>query len=419
MHDAYLWFNNQLQNNDVFSGVIGGSVAASLLFSLRSLPYQMFLGLRWIFFRFCTVEVTLTNADLHQYTLIVSWLNTVVGDNSNKVHLDFALQGSNSGVDPDEDFVHAHVRSNAVTTLGYGSFGFWYKGIYVRVNRSREEDKTGAELRKSEILKLRFWTRKRNVLEDIIAASKADAPPRIYISKPWGAWSASNLLTTRSIDTVILPAEQKSRILKDLEWFFENKNFYNQLGLSCSRGYLFYGPPGTGKTTLVRSLASYFKKNLFVISLADVDSDSSLLQLVVAAQAGSFIVIDDIDLQGVVTNRDADTSTSNGAGPRKVTLGGLLQVLDGIHAGSDHVIFLVTNRPEALDSALIRPGRIDLCEKIDLLSREDGDTMASAYFDVSYVPCLDALTFPTSGAEIEQVLLQEFKNRGVSRNEVI
>jgi len=102
-----------------------------------------------------------------------------------------------------------------------------------------------------------------------------------------------------------------------------------------------------------------------------------------------------------------------------VTLGGLLQVLDGIHAGSDHVIFLVTNRPEALDSALIRPGRIDLCEKIDLLSREDGNTMASAYFDESYVPCLDALTFPTSGAEIEQVLLQEFKNRGVSRNEVI
>lgn len=423
MNDLLIWFKQQISDNDIFAGVLGGSVAATLLYSLKSVPFHIYSGLRWLFLRFFTIEVTLTNADLNQFVLVAGWLNTVAGAAWNKIHLDFALASDrNNNEAPNVTLRARHGGADRFMTLGYGSFGFWYKRVYVRVTRSREEDKAGAELRKSELLVLRFWTRNRAILNDVLQAAKEKSIPNLFTSRSWGGWQATAPLVSRSLDTVILPSQQKRRIVKDLEWFFENKPFFTSKGLSCARGYLFYGPPGTGKTTLVRSLASHFQKNLFVISLSDMEGDSSIIQLMLQVEKGSFVVIDDIDLQGVATTRDDSQEETNGNSRRGdrvrgVTLGGLLQILDGVHAGADHVIFLVTNRPEALDSALMRPGRIDVCEKIDLLTREDAQEMALAYFDTSYLSCLDTLTFPNSGAEIERILLEEFQHRGKSAYE--
>jgi chaperone BCS1 len=413
MQEIIVWFKQQLAENEIFAGMLGGSVMATLLYSLKSVPYQLWKGAEWLFLRYCTIEVTLTNADLTPFLLVANWLNRVVGTNWNSVQLDFAALNDD---DDCEDDRYANARKlDRALTLGYGAFGFWYKGIYVRVSRTRDGE-NGEERRKAETIKLRFFTRSRAIIDDVLSASREDTKPLVYTAQSWGSWRESDALVARDMDTVILPEGQKARILEDLEWFYANRSFYKRIGISCTRGYLFHGPPGTGKTTLARALASHFQRDIYLLSLGDVSSDTTLLQLVSEVEKGSFLVFEDVDVVGVVTSREEEDGEKHGragsvAMGTGVSLGGLLQAVDGVNASSEHVVIMTTNYPELLDQALIRPGRLDIREKIDLLSREDAERMARVYFDESFVECVFALEFPISGAEIEGVLLTEHKRR--------
>jgi len=133
------------------------------------------------------------------------------------------------------------------------------------------------------------------------------------------------------------------------------------------RGYLLYGPPGTGKTSLVSGLSSNFGMSIYVMNLTEFN-DRSLKSAMNDVPQNSIILFEDIDCMRTGNRRtevpaesqpgknDGEKSPVNTMG---VTLSGLLNVLDGFHAPSGVVFVMTTNRIEALDSALLRPGRID------------------------------------------------------------
>jgi chaperone BCS1 len=133
------------------------------------------------------------------------------------------------------------------------------------------------------------------------------------------------------------------------------------------RGYLFYGSPGTGKTSLVSAVAQRFGMSIYAINLAHFN-DRSLVGAMNDVDQNSVILFEDIDC---MKSGDARTqqesvvreSQSKSLGAKEdrsgVTLSGLLNALDGFSA-PDNVLFIMTsNQIEALDPALLRPGRID------------------------------------------------------------
>jgi hypothetical protein len=176
--------------------------------------------------------------------------------------------------------------------------------------------------------------------------------------------------------------------MQDIENFRKSRRRYARLGVPYHRGYLFHGPPGTGKTSLVSALAANFGLSIYAINLA-VFNDRSLMNAISQVSPNSIMLFEDIDCMQsgnarVPSNacmndgaRSPDEK-NNAAARNGVTLSGLLNVLDGFYAPTNVLFMMTTNRIEALDEALLRPGRIDYklylgkasdCQKIELYRR--------------------------------------------------
>ena len=177
----------------------------------------------------------------------------------------------------------------------------------------------------------------------------------------------------RDIDSIYLPKAQKDDIVKDLEKFInpETKKRYHKLGINYKRIYLLEGLPGTGKTSLITGLASKFNYNISIISfvpkMTDIDLIMSLKSLRGFEEEDrkhkkTFLVFEDIDC--IFKERKANDEHRN-----NITFSGLLNALDGITT-SDIICFITTNYKHNLDSALLRPGRIDYIMRFDYATKE-------------------------------------------------
>ena len=180
-------------------------------------------------------------------------------------------------------------------------------------------------------------------------------------------WSRAYGYVARKLDSVILQAGEKEMLLEDITRFKQSRKRYRALGVPYHRGYLFHGPAGTGKTTLVSALAERFGMSIYVINLAQFN-DRTLVSAMNDVDQNSVILFEDIDcMKSGDARKDQDAQETrnvlNSAAEKKdgsnVTLSGLLNALDGFSA-PDNVLFVMTsNQIEALDRALLRPGRID------------------------------------------------------------
>ncbi|UAK24659.1 CDC48 family AAA ATPase [Sphingomonas nostoxanthinifaciens] len=135
---------------------------------------------------------------------------------------------------------------------------------------------------------------------------------------------------------------------------------FQRLGVDPPKGVLLYGPPGTGKTRLARAVANESHAQFFLINGPEImgsaygESEKRLREVFeqAAEQAPSIIFIDEID--SIAPKRG---QTSGEAEKRLVAQ--LLTLMDGLEPRANLVIIAATNRPEAIDEALRRPGRFD------------------------------------------------------------
>ena len=141
-----------------------------------------------------------------------------------------------------------------------------------------------------------------------------------------------------------------------------------------------HGVPGSGKTSLIHSIAGELGLDVYVVSLAKRGlDDSSLNELICALPLRSIALMEDIDaaFHHAAIARDGVSGPSSpdlaspgalrpppadkqGTDTKGVTLSGLLSALDGVAAQEGRILFATTNRYEALDDALCRPGRMDV-----------------------------------------------------------
>ncbi len=152
--------------------------------------------------------------------------------------------------------------------------------------------------------------------------------------------------------------------LKEMTEFLRSPERFHRLGATVPRGALLTGPPGTGKTLLARAVAGEAQVPFFAVAGSDFvemfagRGASRVRKLFdTARKAGKGIVfIDEID--AVAGRRSAGTFNSPGDSEREGTLAALLAEMDGFDR-TDVIVLAATNRPDMLDEAITRPGRLD------------------------------------------------------------
>ena len=162
--------------------------------------------------------------------------------------------------------------------------------------------------------------------------------------------------------------EAKVEVMEIVD-FLKNPKKYTSLGGKIPKGALLIGPPGTGKTLLAKAMAGEAQVPFFSLSGSDFVEmfvgvgASRVRDLFKQARekAPCIIFIDEIDAIGRARGRNAIMSNDE----RENTLNQLLVEMDGFGGDTGIIILAATNRPDVLDSALLRPGRFDRQISID------------------------------------------------------
>ena len=201
------------------------------------------------------------------------------------------------------------------------------------------------------------------------------------------------------------------RSLAELRDYLQDPQKYARYGARMPKGVLLYGPPGTGKTLLARALAGEAGVPFFALSGSDfvekyvgVGAGRVRELFRKARKAGKCVIfIDEIDALG----KRRDDSASD---ERDQTLNALLSEMSGFHTGEGVIVVAATNRVEALDPALLRPGRFDRQIEVGLPGRRERLSILklhSANKPLSEDVSLEALAAQTvgfSGASLENLM---------------
>ena len=156
--------------------------------------------------------------------------------------------------------------------------------------------------------------------------------------------------------------DTKERLRETIQWPLEYPEVFEELDMQAAKGVLMYGPPGTGKTLLAKAVANETESNFISIKGPELlnkfvgESEKGVREVFSKARenAPTIVFFDEID--SIATERGGG-ATDSGVGERVVSQ--LLTELDGLESLEDVVVIATTNRPDLIDSALLRPGRLD------------------------------------------------------------
>lgn len=305
---------------------------------------------------------------------------------------------------------------------GVGTHFFIFKRhlFYFQIG---EVEKTGSSL-SAYTLTMTCFSRNKKWLYEVLDQflEKPDASINsisVYASKPDGDWIWTCKVMKRNLNTVVVNADLKDSVLQTMDHFFESRSWYEDRGLTYKKTFLLTGPPGTGKTSFIKALASHYNKSVYMLDLSTMTSLG--LKMALSRAKNGFIVIEDVDSFKATNQRKvvlpaSDPNTiSHSSTPRPaevedmgffetLTLSDVLNAFDGIATSSGMVIFMTSNYPEKLDSALTRKGRVDETFKLEAL----GNTEIRAYIKMMY-PELDIpdIQFsPIAGCDIQALFLE-------------
>ncbi|KAF3017717.1 hypothetical protein E8E14_002824 [Neopestalotiopsis sp. 37M] len=186
-------------------------------------------------------------------------------------------------------------------------------------------------------------------------------------------WDTTILRPIRPLETVHMDKKAKDELILDIGNYLKpaTRRFYTNRGIPYRRGYLLHGPPGTGKTSLSIALAGRFGLDLYMIHIPTLSQDNDLDRLFTGLPPQCIVLLEDIDAVGMKRPRETEDTPLEAKEPKeikkigsqlrpgRVTLSGLLNILDGVTSQEGRIVLMTSNFAETLDEALVRPGRID------------------------------------------------------------
>ncbi|NTV22770.1 MAG: CDC48 family AAA ATPase [Nanoarchaeota archaeon] len=208
-----------------------------------------------------------------------------------------------------------------------------------------EEDKP---ISKEQLEKLKV--KKRNFVE-ALKVVRPSALREVLIEVPNVSWRDIG-----GLDTV------RQELLEAVEWPLKQPIVFSRMGIKPPKGILLYGPPGTGKTLLAKAVAHESKANFILVKGPELlskwvgESEKAVRKIFEKARQASPAIIFFDELDSLAARRGGDTS--DGHTSDKV-VNQLLTEMDGVVDLHNIVILGATNRPDMIDTALLRPGRFD------------------------------------------------------------
>jgi transitional endoplasmic reticulum ATPase len=156
--------------------------------------------------------------------------------------------------------------------------------------------------------------------------------------------------------------DTKERLRETIQWPLEYPEVFEAMDLDSAKGVMLYGPPGTGKTLLAKAVANQAESNFISIKGPELlnkfvgESEKGIREVFSKARENAPTVIFFDEIDSIAGERGRNASDS-GVGERMVSQ--LLTELDGLETLEDVVVIATSNRPDLIDSALLRPGRLD------------------------------------------------------------
>lgn len=206
--------------------------------------------------------------------------------------------------------------------------------------------------------------------------------------------------------------------IRSLSTAINNAELYQKWGTRPPKGVLLYGPPGTGKTLLAKALASESEAAFYAITPSDItakwygESEQRVKNIfeVAAKQERAIIYFDEID--AIIPDRE---NSAHEATKRVVST--ILQHLDGVRSCDNIMIVASTNRKDAIDPAMLRPGRLDALVEVELpnaadrkeifnIHKKQAETIAKRSLFTAEVSSTEIaeMTARYSGADIAEII---------------
>ena len=155
----------------------------------------------------------------------------------------------------------------------------------------------------------------------------------------------------------------KLELQETVQYPVDHPEKFLKYGMAPSKGVLFYGPPGTGKTLLAKAIANECNANFISIKGPELltmwfgESEANVRDVFDKARAAAPCVMFFDELDSIAKARGGSSGDAGGAGDR--VLNQILTEMDGMNTKKNVFIIGATNRPDQIDPALLRPGRLD------------------------------------------------------------
>lgn len=213
--------------------------------------------------------------------------------------------------------------------------------------------------------------------------------------------------------------EVKKNLQEMILYPIEHPEKFHKFGMTPSKGVLFYGPPGCGKTLLAKAVANECSANFISIKGPELltmwfgESEANVREVFDKARSASPCVLFFDELDSIGTARGSSAGDAGGAGDR--VMNQLLTEMDGVNAKKSVFFIGATNRPDILDEALIRPGRLDQliyiplpdeASRYSILKADLRKTPLAANVDLHYMA---QITEGFSGADLAELAARASK----------
>jgi len=208
-------------------------------------------------------------------------------------------------------------------------------------------------------------------------------------------------------------ANVKKELQELVQYPVEHPDKFLKFGMQPSKGVLFYGPPGCGKTLLAKAIANECQANFISIKGPEMltmwfgESEANIREVFDKARSAAPCVLFFDELDSIAKSRGGGGGDAGGAADRVINQ--ILTEMDGMNAKKNVFIIGATNRPDIIDSAILRPGRLDQLIYIPLPDEESRTSILNANLRKSPISkdidlkVISQVTKGFSGADLTEI----------------